>query len=556
MSLVSVICFFCILFFLYFGINLYKQNRHSEVNILFFILCIVNCMAAFFSMLQYSAENLEKVQLWNKFYMPLSFLTVGLILHLHIAIWKKKKLNLLIYFLTYLPSLYFIIYVLSGHYFLGEYIEGPYGWYPAGVQSSFLTTINTIIFSLFSIIEIVLILLYGKRVRLKRKKRQARLLLISLLLSFAFSGITTNLTLSQKLPLPLLPFLGHVIWFGGVWIALSRYGFLKIDLELVSPEVVSKIKDYLIICSNECSIIDFNNPFAETFGYNKNTERPSLETFLTDETVQIIKQMLISRDTSSKSIDTAFKTRSAEYIPVHLQISPVINTLDEIEGITLLSWDLRPIRALEQLNEKSNALAEERRLLLQEVPHRIKNTINTIRSLLHIQAMKSDNETVQTSFSDAVNRIISMAHLYDKIYVSENISNYLISDYLRTLIGEIIATFPAHKEVDLELDIDDFNLKPQNQFQFGIIINEIVTNTMKYAGVPGTRLKFTVKASCDSDKITILLSDNGPGFPPDFSFDGNSGFGTSLIKNLVVQLNGSVDIINENGAAYKIILPN
>ncbi|PKL16077.1 MAG: hypothetical protein CVV49_18075 [Spirochaetae bacterium HGW-Spirochaetae-5] len=131
--------------------------------------------------------------------------------------------------------------------------------------------------------------------------------------------------------------------------------------------------------------------------------------------------------------------------------------------------------------ERIKGLLLEKDILLKEVHHRIKNNMNTINGLLSLQAESLTDPAAVDALKDAESRVQSMMVLYDKLYRSDNFNEVSISEYLPGLIAEITENFPNKKSVQIESSIDDFILGVQTLLPIGIIVNELITNTMKYA---------------------------------------------------------------------------
>jgi PAS domain S-box-containing protein len=153
----------------------------------------------------------------------------------------------------------------------------------------------------------------------------------------------------------------------------------------------------------------------------------------------------------------------------------------KVNGKNTVVWLAHDITASKKSEKKVQELLLEKELILKEVHHRIKNNMHVIASLLTLQASKlNDIESIK-SLQDAISRIHSMGTLYDKLYKSEIYQSVSIRDYLSQLIDEVMEIFSQVIEIKIEKQIDDIKLDPKILFPVGIIINELITNTMKYA---------------------------------------------------------------------------
>jgi PAS domain S-box-containing protein len=200
-----------------------------------------------------------------------------------------------------------------------------------------------------------------------------------------------------------------------------------------------------------------------------------------------------------------------------------------------------------QAEQKITALLAEKELILKEVHHRIKNNMTTIFSLLNLQAGTLKDPLSVAALKDAGSRIKSMIVLYDKLYQLSDFSSVSISGYISSLIDEIIKNFPNSNIVTMEKIIEDFDLDLKRLQIIGIIINELLTNIMKYAFTGRKEGKIKISVSLKSPVITIIIEDNGCGMPESVDFMNTTGFGLKLVNLLIGQLNGHIHIERIDG---------
>ncbi len=202
--------------------------------------------------------------------------------------------------------------------------------------------------------------------------------------------------------------------------------------------------------------------------------------------------------------------------------------------------------------EKIKKLLSEKEIILKEVHHRIKNNMNTVTGLLSLQAEAMDDPAAVEALNNARNRIYSMMVLYDKLYRSENFNDVSARDYLTSLIDEIIINFPNHDIIEVDKQIDDFVIEVKKLVPLGIIINELITNIMKYAFSGRDSGSVSISASKRGDNIIMIVRDNGVGIPEDINFNSSTGFGLQLVGMLADQLGGDIRI--ERGTDSRFIL--
>lgn len=236
-----------------------------------------------------------------------------------------------------------------------------------------------------------------------------------------------------------------------------------------------------------------------------------------------------------------------------------INRFNEVIGLILsfllfigilgirhifLEWKIAQTKIATTLNEK--------KVLLKEVHHRIKNNMSVIRNLLSIQSDNIKIPEATAAFQDAIARIDSMGILYDKLYLTESYTNVSIKVYLSQLIDEIFQMFPDRRSIKVEKQIDDFTISTEIIFPLGIIVNELITNAMKYAFPNQDNGLIQISAVKKENNITLVFEDNGIGIPELLNHEKQKGFGLTLIELLTDQIGGNCKIERTNGLKYII----
>ncbi len=199
--------------------------------------------------------------------------------------------------------------------------------------------------------------------------------------------------------------------------------------------------------------------------------------------------------------------------------------------------------------ERIKALLVEKDILLKEVHHRIKNNMNTVMSLLSLQAETLTDKSAKAALADAESRVQSMMVLYDNLYRSVNFTDLSLKSYLSMLVDTIVKNFTYRFTVRVEKEIEDFEINARLLQPLGIILNELITNIMKYAFTG--RDEGTIRVSCtrEGPLVRIVIRDNGNGMPEEIDFDRTTGFGLQLIYLLTQQIGGSVSIERGEGTA-------
>lgn len=209
-----------------------------------------------------------------------------------------------------------------------------------------------------------------------------------------------------------------------------------------------------------------------------------------------------------------------------------------------------------KINEKKiETLLAEKELLLYEVHHRIKNNMNTIINLLTLQAdalERKESDCAVDAIRNATSRLKSTGILYDKLYRSESLTKMSVQKYLPDLIEEIVSVFPDRYRVQTEIDIADIELDVQQLSALGMILNELIVNSMKHAFVGRETGTIEVSVSKDGDDASVIFRDDGIGIPDAVSFDNPESFGLRLIKGITGQIGGTISLSREAGTRFAL----
>lgn len=213
---------------------------------------------------------------------------------------------------------------------------------------------------------------------------------------------------------------------------------------------------------------------------------------------------------------------------------------------------------LEQVNKALSAAIDEKDALLKEIHHRVKNNMQVINSMISLQL----NDNIKTMTPDEIitvafeleNRIRAMALVHDILYNSKNLSKINFNEYINNLMGSLFNVYNIKNElITATIQVTDEPVTIATALPMGQIINELLTNALKYAFPPGRKGHIKITITIDNDRtFKLTVSDNGIGLPDDFNIDSVRSFGMHLVSILVKQLDGSIHCSNDNGAVFDI----
>ncbi len=203
-------------------------------------------------------------------------------------------------------------------------------------------------------------------------------------------------------------------------------------------------------------------------------------------------------------------------------------------------------KALIILNAELDAKNKQNELLLKEIHHRVKNNLEMVKSLIALQSAKLEDGASKEAMLASQNRVQSMGIIHQKLYQGENLGGIEMKDYFINLGEGVLDTFNADDKVKIECAMDDLNLDVDTAVPIGLIVNELLTNALKYAFPEGVKGQISISLSQEKNNLLLKVSDNGIG-KTEGSKPKGTGFGTQLIQLLTKQLNGTISEDYKNG---------
>ncbi len=234
-------------------------------------------------------------------------------------------------------------------------------------------------------------------------------------------------------------------------------------------------------------------------------------------------------------------------------ISPVMDQAGKVTHFIAVKEDITERKEVEKkLKESLN----EKEILLKEIHHRVKNNLAVVSGLLDLQAMSIPEEHIRFLFTECQNRIHSIALIHTKLYQSDNLGFIDFGEYLESLSSDLLSMY-GNIGIGIEVECPGILVDLDTAIPLGLIVNELMTNAMKYA-FPGNN-SGTIRVVLDqkSDSLIELnISDNGIGLPEDFDFDSLESLGLQLVTSLTNQIDGTFSYHRDTGSRFEIIFPN
>lgn len=208
-----------------------------------------------------------------------------------------------------------------------------------------------------------------------------------------------------------------------------------------------------------------------------------------------------------------------------------------------------------QMLDKLRSTVKEKEVLLAEVHHRVKNNLAIISGMLNLRRNLGKKTDVDAVLLECSNRVVSMALVHEKLYKTGDLNNIPFHDYVNDLCLDIHRTIVGDKHIELVLELDNLYLNIDKAIPVGLIINEVVTNSIKHAFVDKDKGEIKVQLKKQAESTYLMISDNGKGITEEFNPEKEESLGFMLIESLVQQIDGTFEFANNNGACFVLRFP-
>lgn len=244
-----------------------------------------------------------------------------------------------------------------------------------------------------------------------------------------------------------------------------------------------------------------------------------------------------------RQFEVPFLNSKGENVWLQFFLNPVYYA-DKLEEVSCMAYDVTDRK---EIDRRILDALKEKEVLLQEVHHRVKNNLQVISSILNLQSgYVTDTGTLEI-LKESQNRIKSMSYIHETLYQTADFGSIEFSDYINSISRNLIHSYTTDAPVQLITDLDRICLSIDQAIPCGLIINELVSNALKYAFKNIQKPSLLVKIKEQGKSITLQVKDNGIGLPENFGFEKSNSLGVQLVYSLVEQLDGNIIISSEKG---------
>ena len=218
----------------------------------------------------------------------------------------------------------------------------------------------------------------------------------------------------------------------------------------------------------------------------------------------------------------------------------------------LLGRTLKYAIERKQTEEGLKSSINDKDILLKETHHRVKNNMQVIHSLLNLQTHYAKNKEAVKVLKESQNRVKSMGIIHEKLYKSSDRSKIDFSDYVKSLTTDLLESYDVSDTIFPVIEIDDIKFNMETAVLCGLIINELISNSLKHAFPNNKTGEVRVSLKLIGNRYQLIVSDNGIGFPEEIDFKNTESLGLQLVNNITGQLDGEIDLDRSVGTKVTI----
>ncbi len=539
---------FLICFFL--GNFIYHKNSKSQLNIMIAVLCILVGFLAFAEYQYRQTLDFETAYLWLRI-SGLWPLVPSVLLHISLIFTGRTNIlkNKLTYVIIYVPAIIISILAVDTNLLLQGIVKEYWGW-------TYIFPVNSLLFDIMSLWTLLCGFLAGSICFLyylktnSNKRRQSKYILLGLYFPLLISMVSDLILPTMSIRVPETSLLMSTVGVSFISYGIWKYRFPALTAAVAADEIVSTMSNFLIMLDHQKTIVTVNDATSNLLGYEKaEIIGRDVEMIFADQTVQDGVNLFKTGTDSISNIETYFKSKNGDIIPALLSKSLIKDDDGNILGIICIGSNIIQIKDAE--NEIKASLIEKE-LLLRELHHRVKNNLQIILSLINLQSVGIKDQEDLEIFRESQSRVKSMALIHEKLYQSSDFARVDFESYIRSLISYLFGYYSI-RGIENEISVEDnIVLNMDTAVPCGLIINELVTNSIKHAFKGIKSGKVSVKFHSQDGCYTLIVSDNGTGLPKDFDVRNPEKLGLKLVNSLTDQLDGRLEVHSNGGTTFKI----
>lgn len=315
----------------------------------------------------------------------------------------------------------------------------------------------------------------------------------------------------------------------------------------------------------ECRTISANSTLKQLLGLQRSTNIPVSEAVMPEsESFHVLKngEPIEARELPMQSaaregrvirdFEEEIVQHNGEKRSLLAYAAPIKDDSDLITGCVGVFVDITERKKMEETLRK---LVVQQEALLREVHHRVKNNLQVISSMFSLQINYVNDPRAKEVFRESQERLRSMALIHEGFYKSGKFGTINLQDYVGALVASLRHTMGRSSQVKIELDLPSVELSLDGAVPLGLIVNELLSNSFKYAFSGRPTGIIEISARLESSLLKLIIRDNGVGSEQAVAISKAESFGLRIIRTLVRQLDGAIETVSDNGVKNIITLP-
>ncbi|ADZ09286.1 signal transduction histidine kinase [Methanobacterium lacus] len=371
-------------------------------------------------------------------------------------------------------------------------------------------------------------------------QKQALMILLATMIPI----VANVIYLSKYSPVNGLDLTPFAFTISGVLVAYSIFKYKLLDIVPIAyKKLFNKMGSGALVIDSEKGIVDINKSAKEILKIKSNFEGKNVE-----ETVNQFRELYPLKKIPQEN-KKEIEIENPEKIWLDTLVTSLENKKQHIGWLITFS-DISVRKKAEESVQKS---LEEKEMLLKEIHHRMKNNLMVISSLLSLQSRYIKDEASKNIFKESQNRARSMALIHELLYQSTDLKRIDFGKFINTLTGELYRIYISNQNlIKLNVDVESVMVDINTAIPLGLIVNELVSNSMKHAFPDGRNGNIKIKFCSTDDNYTLVVEDDGVGFPVDIDLYNTDSLGLRLVNSLTDQIDGKLFLDKTRGSKFII----
>ncbi|RHX95382.1 histidine kinase [Leptospira yasudae] len=319
--------------------------------------------------------------------------------------------------------------------------------------------------------------------------------------------------------------------------------------------------DFVQLCFDSIQVVGVNQETVNLLRVeSKDAVYKNWKRFFSQDNFKVFRRVLrkIREESYFYEVEVGFRVQDGTRLDIKIRWSVPPGFESSLSSVIVTLLDFTDIKSVER---KLHLSLEEKEVMLKEIHHRVKNNLQVISSLLSMQSDYVQDKQSLSVFMESQNRLRTMSMIHEELYQSENLGKIQYSIYIEKLLNQLFQVYGKSDLVELITELETLDISVNRAIPIGLIINELVSNSLKYAFPEGEnsseKPELRISLAKMEENLEMQIEDNGIGMPSGFDLEDSNSLGLKLVNILVRQLKGKIDFSSDSkqGTRFKIHIP-